>query len=93
MKCRVNRLLFRVEFENPSGNLVGDCIPGRDCYSYLDNVAIVQNITTNETNCLITGTIDTNLNGKWKCLHGTNTGLADVEVTVLRTKGIYNDVI
>lgn len=90
LKCRVNRLLFRVEFKNQFNETVGGCVPGHECYNYNHNVAIKQNIATNVTTCLITGTIDDNLNGKWKCLHGTNTGLADVEVTVLRNAGILN---
>ncbi|XP_063400057.1 uncharacterized protein LOC134684683 [Mytilus trossulus] len=89
LSCRVSNLHFRVKIQDPSGKLMGECVPGQkksSCDEYAKNVVIAQNIKTNETTCMIRGIIDNSLNGKWKCLHGTNTGLAEVEVTVLRNK-------
>lgn len=85
---------FRVEIIDPSNKLIGECYPAQTksyCDTHSDNAVLAQNVTTNETTCLIRGIINERMNGKWKCLHGTNKGLANVDVTVLRYKGIMWD--
>lgn len=93
LKCKVGRLLHRVQFINPLGNVSADCVPPIpiiqrvQCNSHFTNGSIWQNVKTNETFYTVNGTIDYHVNGNWTCKHGTGRGTADVEVTVLKGKG------
>lgn len=86
-KCKVSNLEWKVYFFNPENEEQGYCIspiPEHACYS--SHNIITQDRQTNTTVLVIQRHVDNNLNGPWKCYHGTNRDAAIVNVTVL-TKG------
>lgn len=88
LKCRVNYLIYGVEFFNNRHIEQGFCLhpkPIPKCFPSNPDTTIVQNSTTNTTYLKINGHIDSNLNGQWECRHGTNRDSATINVTVLNT--------
>ncbi|CAC5378544.1 unnamed protein product [Mytilus coruscus] len=89
LKCTVNFLKFTVFIVDPFGNTQGDCVPNHPfalCDSYFQNATLMLDLKTNETVYTLKGSIDSRLNGNWKCKHGILRDVAKVEVTVFRPR-------
>lgn len=85
-KCKVNKLLWKVMFYDPSNKELAHCltpIPKPKCYTS-DTNTIWQSRSTNSTIFVVKHQIDNSLNGPWKCSHGTNVSEAIVNITVLK---------
>lgn len=88
LKCRVNFLIYTVEFTNNKREEQGFCIhpnPFPSCYTSNNDTIIMQNSTTNITYLRIHGHVDSHYNGEWACNHGTNRDSATINVTVLQS--------
>ncbi|CAC5406508.1 unnamed protein product [Mytilus coruscus] len=86
LRCRVNYLIYAVEFYNNRRIEQGFCIspkPIPKCFPSNNNTLMMQNPKTNTTYLRISGQIDSQVNGQWECKHGTNTDSAVINVTVL----------
>ncbi|CAC5415314.1 unnamed protein product [Mytilus coruscus] len=85
-KCKVNKLLWKVMFYNPSNQELAHCLmpfPIPECYTSPNNT-IRQSSITNTTIFIVKQRIQSSLNGQWKCSHGTNVDEATVNITVLK---------
>lgn len=91
--CRVNNLFWKVKFYSPSNQEVAHCLipfPKSECYSNYGH-DIMQERSTNITVLKIERKLDTDseINGLWRCTHGTNIEGAVVNVSV-QNDGIYH---
>lgn len=96
LRCRVNYLIYTVEFTNNKREEQGFCIhpnPFPSCYTSNNDTIIMQNSTTNTTYLRIHGHIDSHYNGEWACNHGTNRDSATINVTVLQSGILTYDKI
>lgn len=90
--CKVNNLFWKMKFYSPSKQEVAHCLipfPKSECYS-LYGYYIKQERSTNTTILKVKRRLDTasEVNGLWRCTHGTNRGGAVVNVSV-QNNGIY----
>lgn len=91
LRCRVNYLIYGVEFFNNRRKEQGFCLhpkPSPKCFASNNNTKIVQNSKTNVTYLRIQGRIDSHFNGEWECKHGTNRDSAIINVTVLHSGNV-----
>ncbi|XP_076089423.1 uncharacterized protein LOC143059756 [Mytilus galloprovincialis] len=89
--CKVNNLFWKVKFYSPSKQEVAHCLipfPKSECYSLYGNY-IKQERSTNTTVLKVKRRLDTasEVNGLWRCTHGTNRGGAVVNVSVQNNEG------
>lgn len=90
LKCKVNTLLWGILFYDPSNKEQGLCLlptPSPECFPMSSNM-MQQDLRTNTTTLIITGRIDSSINGQWTCKHGRNHDEVVVNITVIK-EGIY----
>lgn len=93
LRCRVNHLIYAVEFYNNKRIELGYCAspkPAPKCLSPYSNISISQNTKTNITYLRISGHMDSAVNGQWECKHGTNINSDVINVTVLDSGNFNN---
>lgn len=95
LKCTVSYLKYDVTIYNPVQGEEGFCqFPHTysKCKVKKDNYKIYQVRSTNTTILIIMRHIDEQINGAWRCDHGTNRDTTTANITVF-TKGKINELL
>lgn len=90
LKCLTNQTLSKISITDPFNQEQGYCsipYPFPACTSHYRNGYIHQTLAGKETIFDLGGLIDTSVNGKWSCNHGTNVETAFADVSILNKIG------
>ncbi|VDI51409.1 Hypothetical predicted protein [Mytilus galloprovincialis] len=89
--CQIDDLILPVSIQNNLGEEIARCsipFPNSLCTPRYKNIAILQNLSTNETIVKVKGRIDQRINGNWSCRHGfgKNKYEANIEINIQTLK-------
>ncbi|VDI24855.1 Hypothetical predicted protein [Mytilus galloprovincialis] len=94
-RCKTDELVFPVVFFSPTGKEIGFCnvpVPTPLCTPIMPNILIKQDMRTHTTILIYKGKIDSSMDGKWKCQHGSNVESSTVNITVLLKDAVANEI-